>query len=276
LVDAGQGIWTGRGWCAFNTRQGLKGLAALRDAEMILRVPDGPDRLLTLHVAPGPGAGKLELLIEDASGRVAFQGPVTGPRQIRLKNLFRAGNFYTLRFRDAAHEGEAPTGEPMLFIPAIEWDENREGGDCVRIVLHQTPPDQAVQLHTNACGDFTLIAKDHWMDLRAYPELDLFSMNIDSIFCWMAHHGGAREEILQDPMRIYHIEHGSGSGWTPEGEKALFDRIAAKGLSWVDYREVVDWARIMNRYDAPMIFNRADWGFANDELKETEPRTRSG
>ncbi len=276
LVDAGQGIWTGRGWCAFNTRQGLKGLAALRDAEMILRVPDGPDRLLTLHVAPGPGAGKLELLIEDASGRVAFQGPVTGPRQIRLKNLFRAGNFYTLRLRDAAHEGQAPTGEPMLFIPAIEWDENREAGDCVRIVLHQSPPDQAVQLHTNACGDFTLIAKDRWMDLRAYPELDLFSMNIDSIFCWMAHHGGAREEILQDPMRIYHIEHGSGSGWTPEGEKALFDRIAAKGLSWVDYREVVDWACIMNRYDAPMIFNRADWGFANDELKETEPRTRIG
>ena len=54
-------------------------------------------------------------------------------------------------------------------------------------------------------------------------------MNIDSLFCWTAHHGGAREEMLEDPMRIYHIEHGTGSGWTPEGEQKLFERITAKG-----------------------------------------------
>jgi len=110
------------------------------------------------------------------------------------------------------------------------------------------------------------------MDLRAYPELDLFSMNIDSVFCWMAHHGGAREEMLEDPMRIYHIEHGSGSGWTPEGEKKLFARVAAKGLSWIDFQEVVALARIMNRYDAPIIFNHDDWGFAGEVLKETVPK----
>jgi hypothetical protein len=120
-----------------------------------------------------------------------------------------------------------------------------------------------------------MMARAHWMDLRAYPELDLFSMNIDSIFCWMAHHGGAREEMLEEPYRIYHIEHGSGSGWTPEGEKALFDRIAAKGLSWVDYKDVIEWARIMNRFDAPMIFNHEDWGFANDVLAEVSPRARA-
>jgi hypothetical protein len=270
LVDAGQGVWIGRGWRASNDREEPKGLAALRDAELILRVPDGPDRLLTLSVAPGSGSEDLDLLIEDAAGQIVYRGIVTELRQIPLKKVFRAGSFYTLRLRDAARDESTRSKDPTLFIPDIQWNDAHTGGDCVRIVLRRAPPDQAVQLHTNACGDFTLMAIDHWMELRAYPELDLFSMNIDSIFCWMAHHGGAREETLEDPMRIYHIEH--GSGWTPEGEKKLFDRIAAKGIPWVDFREVAEWGRLMNRFDAPMIFNRADWGFAKDALKETEPR----
>jgi hypothetical protein len=281
LVAAGAGIWTGRGWSAFDTRQGAKGLAALRDAELILRAPDGGTRFLTLEVAPGPGGKPLDLLIEDYRGRIIYRGKIPGPRKIQLKNVFRGGNFYALRLRDAAHEDNpTPPRDPMLFVPAICWHsteetadgENPAGDDRVRVVLHQSASDQAIQLHTNACGDFTLLAREHWMDLRAYPELDLFSMNIDSIFCWMAHHGGAREEMLDDPMRIYHIEHGTGSGWTPEGEKKLFERIAARGLSWVDYHDVVEWARIMNRFDAPMIFNREGWGLAEVELRESEPR----
>jgi hypothetical protein len=124
-------------------------------------------------------------------------------------------------------------------------------------------------LHTNGCGDFTLLAREHWMNLRGYPEFDLFSMNIDSVFCYAAHHGGASEQYLGDPLRIYHIEHGAGSGWTPEGQAALFERIAAKGLSWIDYKEVMDWARQMHRLGTPMIFNKETWGLAEEELRET-------
>ena len=86
-------------------------------------------------------------------------------------------------------------------------------------------------VHTNACGDFTLMAREHWFDLRGYPEFDLFSMNLDSVLCVAAHHGGAREQMLAEPMRIYHIEHGTGSGWTPEGQAKLFERIAARADS---------------------------------------------
>src|SRR5262249_48981374 len=85
-------------------------------------------------------------------------------------------------------------------------------------------------VHTNGCGDFTLMARGHWFDLRGYPEFDLFSMNLDSVLCVAAHHGGAPEEMLAEPLRIYHIEHGSGSGWTPEGQAKLFERIAASGI----------------------------------------------
>src|SRR5262249_16517582 len=45
-------------------------------------------------------------------------------------------------------------------------------------------------LHTNACGDFTLMAACHWWDIRGYPEFEIYSFNIDSLGCHMAHHAG--------------------------------------------------------------------------------------
>jgi hypothetical protein len=101
-------------------------------------------------------------------------------------------------------------------------------------------------------------------------------MNLDSVFCFAAHHGGAREEILAEPMRIYHIEHGTGSGWTPEGQAKLFRRIQDLGLSFVDNDTVLEWAGHMKQLDAPMIFNGEDWGLAAFDLLETEPPRAAG
>ena len=61
---------------------------------------------------------------------------------------------------------------------------------------------------------------------------------------------------------ISQFEHGTGSGWTPEGQAKLFERIAAKGLSFVDNEEVLMWTAQMCRLNAPMIFNHEDWGLA--------------
>jgi hypothetical protein len=130
-------------------------------------------------------------------------------------------------------------------------------------------PTAPLHLHTNGCGDFTLLAREHWFDLRAYPEFDLFSMNLDSVFCIAAHHGGARETILEDPMRIYHIEHGTGSGWTPEGQAKLFARIDASGIPRLENDDVLRWASQMKWLGSPMIFNRENWGLSDFELKET-------
>ena len=121
-------------------------------------------------------------------------------------------------------------------------------------------------LHTNACGDFTLMAREHWLDLRGYAEFDVFSMNLDSVLCYAAHHGGAREEILSEPMRIYHIEH--ASGWSPEQQARLFERMTKNGVGWLDNQEVLAWAAQMERWNTAMIFNRENWGLAELELPE--------
>ena len=44
-------------------------------------------------------------------------------------------------------------------------------------LLRDHRPDN---LHVNGCGDFQLMAREHWNDLRAYPEFETFSMNIEA------------------------------------------------------------------------------------------------
>ncbi len=205
----------------------------------------------------------MDLIVEDPAGRVLFRSEIAGHQEVTVPGAFIPGCYYVLHFRVERSDLAGASQEPLLLLSTIAWTAE-EAGDSVQIFVEPSTASRtetAVHLHTNGCGDFTLLAREHWMDLRGYPEFDLFSMNIDSVFCWAAHHGGAREEILQDPMRIYHIEHGTGSGWTPEGQQKLFQRIAAKGLSWLDYEDVLHW----------VIFNHDDWGLAGEELKETLP-----
>jgi hypothetical protein len=140
----------------------------------------------------------------------------------------------------------------------------------------RVPPATADFLHTNASGDFQLTAREHWFNLRGYPEFDMYSMNIDSAFCFAAQYGGALEKFLADPMRIYHIEHGSGSGWTPDGQQTLYARLAAKGIPVLDNEEVLRWGAQMRRLNSPIIFNHEDWGLAAFTLKETSPGNTAG
>ncbi len=85
-------------------------------------------------------------------------------------------------------------------------------------------------------------------------------MHLDALFCYAAHHAGVRESILHEPMRIYHVEHSSGAGWTPEGEQARVTRIRSKGLSELSYPAFVKWVDLMRRYDSPVIFTGEGWG----------------
>src|SRR3990172_7589071 len=64
---------------------------------------------------------------------------------------------------------------------------------------------QEKPLHTNACGDFTLLAADYWTKIAGYPEFPIRAMKLDGLLCYAAHYAGAKESVLRDPMRIYHL-----------------------------------------------------------------------
>ncbi len=257
-------IWRGRGWKPGNGGRGLSSSAA---ADLILRVPESQSRLtLGAETADEPAV----VTIKDSYGRELFRGSVKGAQKIEIPGVYEAMTYCPLHFEI---EGRPETGGGRLTITEVTWAA--ENGPPVTTTIRvDRGRDLAVHIHTNACGDFTMMAREHWMDLRGYAELDVFSMNVDSLLCWTAHHGGAPEEILESPMRIFHIEHATGSGWTPEGETKLYTRIAEKGIPWLSYDDVVEWARTMNQYNSPIIFNHDHWGFGNETLRETRPLER--
>ena len=133
--------------------------------------------------------------------------------------------------------------------------------------LHKFLRDQRPNdLHVNGCGDFQLMARQQWHELRGYPEFEMFSMNIDGLFSFIA--DAARIEELALAMPIYHLEHEVGSGWSPDGEAILRKRIAERGITWLDASTVYVWASYMRWLRRPMIFNDADWGLATAQLVE--------
>jgi hypothetical protein len=229
------------------------------DAATGAMTANGPAELVVTASEQGTGplfmdletAAPTQFEVRDIQGGVLAGFTATGRAVHRLDLPLAAGRTHVLEL----------TASAPFRAHRCDWTEApRPNG---------LRPGAPILLHTNACGDFTLMAREHWFDLRGYPEFDLFSMNLDSVLCATAHHGGAPEEMLEEPMRIYHIEHGTGSGWTPEGQAKLFERIAAKGLSFVDNEEVLMWTAQMYRLNAPMIFNHEDWGLVGFDLKET-------
>ncbi len=61
-----------------------------------------------------------------------------------------------------------------------------------------TPP----RLHTNACGDFMLMAREHWFELCGYTELEIFSLHLDTLFLYAVHLAGLEEVVLPGNMRL--------------------------------------------------------------------------
>ncbi len=123
-------------------------------------------------------------------------------------------------------------------------------------------------LHTNGCGDFTLLSREGWDAIRGYPEFEAFSFNIDSIGLLAAHYSGYQEISLLPPCVCFHIEHEMGSGWTPEGEQRLFNRLREAEIlnpEWPVLTPLVDQMREQGK---ALEFNHSRWGMADFDLPE--------
>jgi hypothetical protein len=123
-----------------------------------------------------------------------------------------------------------------------------------------------LRLHTNASGDFTLMSKSAWLRSAGYAELEMYSMHIDGLHLYCSHYYGIREQRLRHP--IYHIEH--GGGFKPNS-KELDERLAREAIPQISNERLMAWIYEMYKTRRPVEFNRADWGFAGEELPETAP-----
>jgi hypothetical protein len=125
-------------------------------------------------------------------------------------------------------------------------------------------------LHTNGCGDFTMLAYEDWAALEGYAEFEMYSMHIDSLFLVAGAHHGLKQFVLGNKAPIYHIEHGLGSGWTPEGEALLKQRLREAKIPQLSHDEFMDYDVQMARSGKAILFNGPNWGLADVALPDIE------
>jgi hypothetical protein len=152
----------------------------------------------------------------------------------------------------------------MLFIGRAAFVAPCAVGHVIALAARR-----AIPLHMNSCGDFTMVAREHWHDLRGYPEWTMYSLHIDSMFIWAAVCSGLGEIVLKGKARAYHIDH--DSGWSPEGAEALSKRLAVLGVPVITGLPYRAYIGAMRHGDVPVIFNDDNWGLGAEVLPETEP-----
>lgn len=123
-------------------------------------------------------------------------------------------------------------------------------------------------LFTWGCGDFTLTSKEVWTGIGGYPEWPMYSFHLDSLAMVLAYRAGVEMVTLKPPMVAFHLEHGAGSGWTPEGARRLFGRLDAAGVPHLDgndYDRIT--RRIMREGPGYHPLNGPGWGLEGEDLE---------
>jgi hypothetical protein len=131
---------------------------------------------------------------------------------------------------------------------------------------HMTHPGKFPHftLDTTACGDFTLMSKQDWLDIEGYVELDMYSIHVDSMALWAAQALGKKQEVLDGASCVYHISH--DNGW--ESEDAL------KTIRFISQKPCIDYGLVLKggfqiiKQRQTWGLNHANWGFADIELEE--------
>jgi hypothetical protein len=126
-----------------------------------------------------------------------------------------------------------------------------------------------VRLHTNACGDFTLLSRENWFRFFGYPEWVMYSWHIDSIFMMQIDASRIKVHKFPTKARTYHIEH--GGGWTPEQQATLFERLRSRGVCYVTDDELLRLeteCEEIRKQRGTKVFNDAGWGLADVALPE--------
>ena len=172
-------------------------------------------------------------------------------RYLRTDPLLHFGRFSRRLIKRLVAQFPAFLYSPRLCIRRVLWG-----------ALRLTDP--LPKVHTNGCGDFTLMSRARWFELRGYPELPLWSMHIDSLLCYMAVACKCQEYTLRSPAKIYHMEH--HNSWvvmTPDERLKTFTK-----KPWIDIGLLSELWENMYRTNRPIRFNTEDWGLADWPLNE--------
>jgi hypothetical protein len=160
---------------------------------------------------------------------------------------------------------------------------------------HRLPrPRGAPELHLGAPGDFMLLSRQTWHDVRGYPEFDIVGLGLDILLCYIAHLHGDREAVLEPPMRLFHIDHPRMG--PPPRAPSRRDRLKslvpgpltrllgaarsrlgartptpwdARGVPALGFWEMYDIIGDLVAGRRPLVFNDDGWGLGGESLAES-------
>ncbi|MFI5000702.1 MAG: hypothetical protein ACHQK9_12555 [Reyranellales bacterium] len=165
--------------------------------------------------------------------------------------------------------------------------------------IQQLPSWGLRELHTNACGDFTLLGAPYWHRLRGHPlDKTVLALDVDSLVMHAAAALGVRECRWPDTCRVYKPVHENLHGaritqvWSPWQltlDKFLASMVGAKAAHWArtkfDYprrkvrgvesvigpsieRNFVEPASRWARGTSPVPTQSENWGLGDEPLEQ--------
>ncbi len=252
---------------------------------------------LVAHPGPGVGAKPFWLRVVDENDRCLRRAGVVGWRAIHIPVGARGRDWVRLRLMAAPRgyrEGQ-DAGDPRVLnfaVSKIRWAPSKRGpgllprgtksdfvagiktliawamGKFQRKDLPAASAETLPMVHMNNCGDFTLIDRESFLESGGHSEEAVFSLNLDTLFLYRLVAMGLKEEILEPPLEIFHIEHGHASGATPEGMEELIRRVKERGIPVIGLDEVFDRARAQRADPKAAAATSASWGLVEETLPE--------
>lgn len=120
------------------------------------------------------------------------------------------------------------------------------------------------QLDLDACGDFTLMSKQSWINMQGYPELEMDALHIDSMAVIAAAALGMQQVIFKEEECTYHMQHADGWGYKTPLEKIKF--YSKKPV--FDYWAVREAGIEAITKKQTFNLNTSNWGMADVILQE--------
>ena len=158
------------------------------------------------------------------------------------------------------------------LVKAPEWAYSRawvarllQWIAVIRSKIFEDPIELTLRLlDTDACGDFTLMSKDAWLDIQGYPELDLYSIHVDSMGLIAAEALGYHQVIYPPEACTFHIHHDTGWASMSPLDKIKFwsDR---PGIGW---DAVLEAGKYLLEHKCRYDVNQPEWGLSDERLYE--------
>jgi hypothetical protein len=120
------------------------------------------------------------------------------------------------------------------------------------------------KLHTNACGDFTMIDKKSFFKMYGYNEFDGFSWHIDSLLLFKAYYY-FKLNFINLEFPIYHINHEPGKKYSIN-KKISIKKIKDIKLDFINDQKLFSFIKNYRLKKLHKDDKRKDWGLAKEKL----------